>query len=855
MDARVGNLGYVFVGAVMKQDNFNYRVGLLEERIKLLEQWSRREGTGELTREMVAELHTSLEELLVMDEELRQQNEELTAVHQELITQRRRYQELFEFAPDGYLVTDRRGVIYEANHAAAALLNTPPRLLAGKPLMLYIAQKDQPAFYHRLHALQQRRLSRLEWQATIRPYERSGFLAAITVAASDNPVDEWAFRWLLRDINEQQQAQTEREQLLAQVGEERDKLQTLIHSMTDEVWFCDARGRLAMVNQTARYGLGIDVGPYLLQPLTACLEKVEIYTLDGRRQPPVDSPLLRALNGETVDQVEELALHQETEQLRCRQTSAAPLTSDGRIIGAVAVVRDITEHKQAELALRSAYDALEKQVRQKTAELAYTSATLAEQNEERTRVEAEIERRNQEVAALRQAYDLLGDQIRERTAELGRINADLREQKRKRKKAERQVNRRNLELAALNTLITAVSSSLELREVLWTLRNLLSQKLGIPGGAALFYDETADQLYLKASWGLPPALLAELALLPVADSYYEPIVREKAALLKEDFRQAPHLIAWELDKNRPEWQSHLAVPLISHGEVQGVLLLFSQAPTRFGGQHIAFYKNLGRQVGTAVQNARLFAEVRDSQEQLRRLAQQVVLAQEEERHRVSRELHDEAGQALTVLKFSLAMVLAELEAMETADEAGQSALTLSQARFDSLQRQLLEATALSETAMERIRTVAHDLRPAALDDLGLVPALEGLCHDFAGRTHLAVSYQGMDEAPALDEPAELCLYRFLQEALTNVVKHAQAQTVAVRLTCDAQMVELSVTDDGQGFEPEENLARLREADGMGLAGMHERLRLLNGWLEIHSLPDEGTRLTAYLPYEGASASY
>jgi signal transduction histidine kinase len=230
----------------------------------------------------------------------------------------------------------------------------------------------------------------------------------------------------------------------------------------------------------------------------------------------------------------------------------------------------------------------------------------------------------------------------------------------------------------------------------------------------------------------------------------------------------------------------------------------------------------------AIENARLFEQVRAGRERLRRLTQQVVSAQEEERRRLSRELHDEAGQALTALKISLDLIQSDLPV-----EAG------------SLRQRLAEAGALTETTMEQIRLLAYGLRPPALDAVGLSYTLEGLCRDFAERTQLSIGYAGA-ELPVLPEAANMCLYRVLQEALTNVAKHADANQVRVALRCDTETVNLLVEDDGQGFEVQAGTSA-----GIGLLGMQERIELLGGQLEIESWPGQGTRLTAHIPLQRA----
>jgi signal transduction histidine kinase len=162
---------------------------------------------------------------------------------------------------------------------------------------------------------------------------------------------------------------------------------------------------------------------------------------------------------------------------------------------------------------------------------------------------------------------------------------------------------------------------------------------------------------------------------------------------------------------------------------------------------------------------------------------------------------------------------------------------------------LQEAVTLANETLEQIRLLAQDLRPPELDVVGLNPTLEDYCHDFAERARLSIEYAGT-ELPALPDAVTICFYRVLQEALTNVAKHAHANHVWVALRCDADTLSLSVEDDGQGFDVPSEISVARQPRGIGLVGMRERLELLGGRLEIKSQPSHGTHLVAYAPLGG-----
>jgi signal transduction histidine kinase len=223
------------------------------------------------------------------------------------------------------------------------------------------------------------------------------------------------------------------------------------------------------------------------------------------------------------------------------------------------------------------------------------------------------------------------------------------------------------------------------------------------------------------------------------------------------------------------------------------------------------------------------ASLRESEARLRVLAQRLVTTQEEERRRLSRELHDEAGQALTALKINLDLA-AEQAATETAD----------------VRDRILDASRLTDRTMERLRLLAHDLRPPALDAVGLNDTLEQLCREFSERTGSSVAYRGTEEI-ALSDEATISLYRFLQEALTNVAKHAEATTVDVSLHSGEEEVTLVVRDDGTGFDVRSaSLARTGRG-GQGLVGLKERIELLGGRFDIQSHIGGGTRIEARVP--------
>jgi two-component system sensor histidine kinase UhpB len=219
---------------------------------------------------------------------------------------------------------------------------------------------------------------------------------------------------------------------------------------------------------------------------------------------------------------------------------------------------------------------------------------------------------------------------------------------------------------------------------------------------------------------------------------------------------------------------------------------------------------------------------------LQKRSEQVLAAQEDERKRIARELHDETAQALTALLIRLKI----LEKARTALE---------------IRGQIDELRELTAETLEAVRKLAVELRPATLDDLGLVAALEGYTDSYGARmpVRMAFSAEGfVDRDDRLPPQVELVLYRVVQEALTNAAKHAGARTVRVELCRRPDEVVAAVADDGQGFDVED-VMRYRER-GLGLFGMQERLALVGGQLVIDSSPGHGTRVHVRVPSHAAT---
>jgi signal transduction histidine kinase len=260
----------------------------------------------------------------------------------------------------------------------------------------------------------------------------------------------------------------------------------------------------------------------------------------------------------------------------------------------------------------------------------------------------------------------------------------------------------------------------------------------------------------------------------------------------------------------------LWVPLHVRRRAIGVLAAHDKlgADARFTDTDLRLAETFATRAALAVDLSERIA-----QDALRR----VVEAQELERRRLARELHDETGQALTSILLGLKGL--EEKSKDPASRAATEEL-----------RELVVST------LQDVRRLAVELRPTALDDFGLVAALERLAASFAEQTGISVDFQTALADERLPEEVETALYRIVQESLTNVVKHARARRVSILLARKEGAVKAVVEDDGQGFDPAE-----RTGVGYGLVGMRERLALLGGRLEVESGGDAGTTIAAEVP--------
>lgn len=350
-----------------------------------------------------------------------------------------------------------------------------------------------------------------------------------------------------------------------------------------------------------------------------------------------------------------------------------------------------------------------------------------------------------------------------------------------------EVDRRTRELETLHAIGAAIAESLDESEVLTEALQVLIDEGWFKCGEAFAFDD------------------AELSTVAVGLCPYEkiescPVRPSVEAFARESLAQGSLL-------ERVGW---MVLPVNGNA----VLALSGSA-----GASPSFLEGVAALIGSALKRTQLHRRLSEKEQQRSRLLRALLSAQEEERGRISRDLHDQIGQALTAILLGLDKSMAQPE-----------------------QRDLRKIKELASVTLADVRRIALDLRPSILDELGLEAGLRRYARDVRERYELDVSVVA-NLPHRLEKQEETVLYRVVQEALTNVVRHAQASSVSVVVTTGSRYIQLVVEDDGKGFDP----ASLTPAEKIGILGMSERMELLGGSLSVESQPGSGCTVYARLP--------
>jgi len=426
---------------------------------------------------------------------------------------------------------------------------------------------------------------------------------------------------------------------------------------------------------------------------------------------------------------------------------------------------------------------------------------------------------------LRLAHDDLEVRVLERTRELAQANQLLQLEIKERRLAEDNLQKSYAELLNLNAASQALNLTLDLDTVIDTLMDYMDKLVPNDGGSVIL-REAETQLTVRARRSKQvsdrPGKSFDLYSYP----YIRQLMDQQKSVLIADTSQKPE---WKPNGSGGDVGSWLGVPLVAGQRAIGLYALEKEQTGYFTAEHVQLAETLAGQAATAIQNAWLYEQVRAGRERLQVLSHRLVEVQESERQYIAHELHDEAGQSLASLMVKLQLI-----------EQGASHPKVVQDEVAAMEKVLQEV-------QENLQRLAKALRPASLDHLGLVAALrqhvEGV-----GATHtLEVNFEAGNLDWQLPDTMQTVLYRVVQEALTNVVRHSQASRVDVLLTQRQEQLSLIIEDDGRGFDLQEAMQKNR----LGLQGMQERVEMIDGRLLIESTAGRGTTIAVEIPYEHA----
>jgi len=388
----------------------------------------------------------------------------------------------------------------------------------------------------------------------------------------------------------------------------------------------------------------------------------------------------------------------------------------------------------------------------------------------------------------------------------------------------RSLRQRVRDLTLLRGIGNQIAQTLDLEDVLATAVRALQSTFGYESVVILTVLREPDRLTARAAAGKHADLLPEDHSQRLSEGLIGWVATRGESVLVNDVGADPRYVNHYRDK--VSTQSEIGVPILIADEVVGVLDVQSDRLDAFSEADRRTLETLAGQIALAMENARLYAAERAARDQLRDLVSYIQAAQEDERTHIAREILDEFGQLMAGLQMNLAWLRQRLT-------KSQGALT---------EKTHTMANIIDES-IHVVRRLSGELRPSVLDHFGLVAAIRWQADAFAERTGITPQLRLDLDTDLVDPKLSTALFRILQEALSNVVLHAEATQVFIRLRLDEQRVALIVQDDGRGIMPE-------EADGarsLGLVGMRERARALGGDVTIDGIPGRGTTVTATIP--------
>ncbi len=397
--------------------------------------------------------------------------------------------------------------------------------------------------------------------------------------------------------------------------------------------------------------------------------------------------------------------------------------------------------------------------------------------------------------------------------------------------SEDKVQRWHQELIALSHVSAALSGLWDLDAILnVALDNMLNIMNGTVGGILLL-DEQTKTLSYRVHRGLS-AEYVEGMRMRLGEGIAGRVVESGKAVLLPDISTDPHTAHPDL-VSKEGLKAFISVPLQAKDKVLGVINVASHISHRFTSSDLYLLHSIGDQLGVAIEQSRLYERLHKARERFRQLARQTLLAEEQERRRIARELHDETSQTLSGLALQLQALLDIAE--------------MSSSHDTEFVAKLKKVQSLAIQVHREISRLIADLRPALLDTLGLVPAIRQYAESSLRPAGINVSVVVKGADRHLPSEVEVGLFRWAQGAIGNIAQHSKAKNASIVLEYQGDELLVHISDDGQGFDVSKITDIEASGRGRGLFSMKERVGLLGGICWIESRPGQGTDVRARVP--------
>jgi len=421
----------------------------------------------------------------------------------------------------------------------------------------------------------------------------------------------------------------------------------------------------------------------------------------------------------------------------------------------------------------------------------------------------------------------------------GNINAiaELRKDVTAERELENQILRRHHHLHALNRISSATSGLWDLDAILNIALDTVLEIINATTGGILLFHEQNRKLSYRVYRGLSAKYVEQMEM-SLGEGVAGRVAQTGDPIVLEDISRDPRVAHPDVVSTEG-LGGFISVPLKAKDRVVGVMNIASHMPGRFSAEDMYLLNSIGCQLGTAIEQATLYQRLELGRERYQTLLQHALTAQEEERKRIARELHDETSQALTSLTLNLqaAITKSETDGVVDADFIGK----------------LQKIQSLAVHTQNEISKLMKELRPTLLDELGLPAAISRYAKDSLESlgTKVSTEFEGVGER--LPTEVEVTLFRIAQGTIGNILEHAEAKNVSISLECNASECILNVKDDGRGFDVSKLTRVDKDGRGAGLFTMKERARLVGGACNIRSQPGKGTRIAVRVPLKGFMA--